>query len=151
MRMPRRVFGETQGSSLVELAFVLPVLMVVLLGIIDFGRVFYTSAEVANAAHAGAIYGSRTLSLANSTTGMQTAATTDAADTTGMTSTASVVCECTQGGSVVICQTAQSSCGLTIPLVYVTVTTSAKLTPLVPWPGIPNPITVNATAKMRAQ
>ncbi len=149
--MVRGVFGGAGGSSLVELALVLPVMMLSLLGIIDFGRVFYASAEVSNAAHAGAIYGSRTVSLSNDTVGMQTAATGDAADLSGMTTTGTVTCQCSEGGSSVNCQTAGMSCGMTTPLIFVTVTASMKLKPLVSWPGIPNPITINSSATMRAQ
>lgn len=43
-----------RGQALVELAVLLPVLMIMLVGIIDLGRVFYHSVVIANAARDGA-------------------------------------------------------------------------------------------------
>lgn len=45
-----------EGSALVELALSMPMLCLVLLGAAEFARVAYASIEVANAAHAAAIY-----------------------------------------------------------------------------------------------
>jgi Flp pilus assembly protein TadG len=44
------------GQSLVELALALPVLLLILLGLADFGRAFYYTTTIANAARAGAEY-----------------------------------------------------------------------------------------------
>jgi Flp pilus assembly protein TadG len=144
-----RVKRSELGSSIVELAFILPVLSLVLLGIIDFGRFFYTSVEVTNAAHAGAQFGARTIQMANNTTGMQQAALNDAPDTAGMTATASYSCTCPNAG-VVSCTTA--SCGASgAPVVTVTVTTQTTVSTLFPWPGIPSPITINGSASIRAR
>jgi Flp pilus assembly protein TadG len=49
-----------RGQSFVEFALVLPLLLFLLLGTIDFGRVFFTNIAVANAARAGAIRASQT-------------------------------------------------------------------------------------------
>ena len=43
-----------RGQALVELAVALPVLLLVLMGIIDFGRVFHSHLTVTTAARAGA-------------------------------------------------------------------------------------------------
>ena len=48
-----------EGQSLVELAFVLPFLLLVLLGLADFGRAFYYTTVLSNAAREGAGYLSR--------------------------------------------------------------------------------------------
>jgi len=47
-----------KGQSLVELAIILPFLLMILLGIIDFGRVFYAYVTITNASREGARYGS---------------------------------------------------------------------------------------------
>jgi Flp pilus assembly protein TadG len=150
-----RLRTDKRGTSLLELALVLPVLTLVLVGAIDLGRVFYATAEVANAAHAGAEYGARTVSLATDTAGMKQVAANDAVDVSGITTTASSSCSCTsiQGsGLSVACPSAASICGSNSPfLVYVTVTTSKSLVPMFPWPKVPNPITVSASATMRAK
>jgi Flp pilus assembly protein TadG len=145
-------FTNEKGTSVLELALVLPILLLILLGAIDFGRVFYASVEVTNAAHAGVQYGARSLTLANDTAGMQTAATNDAVDTSGMTSNASYACKCPGSSTTVSCTSALLTCGSTNPYeLYVTVATQKSLTPMFPWPGIPNPIVVNASATMRAR
>ncbi len=45
---------RARGAALVEFAIALPVLLVILLGIIDLGRVFYAYEALANAAREGA-------------------------------------------------------------------------------------------------
>ena len=44
------------GQSLVELALTLPLLLLILLGLADFGRAFYYTTIISNAARAGAAY-----------------------------------------------------------------------------------------------
>lgn len=46
-----------QGQSLLEFALVILALVIVMVGIIDFGRMYFTYATVANAAREGARYG----------------------------------------------------------------------------------------------
>ena len=69
--------SSEKGQSAVELAFVVPILIVLLLAVADFGRVFLISVAVNNAARAGAQYGSQTVSTAQDTNGIETAAATD--------------------------------------------------------------------------
>ena len=57
-----------EGQSLVELALALPLLLLILLGLADFGRAFYYTTIIANAARAGAAYLSQ-----NPTAGQQPA------------------------------------------------------------------------------
>ena len=48
-----------RGSAAVELSILLPVLATMLLGAIDFGRLFYAYIAVSSAAHEGAVYAAR--------------------------------------------------------------------------------------------
>ncbi|MEO6579019.1 MAG: TadE/TadG family type IV pilus assembly protein [Candidatus Limnocylindria bacterium] len=57
-QISRRASGSHHGQSLVELALVLPLLIVLLLGAIDFGRVFFGWVAMQNAARVGANYAS---------------------------------------------------------------------------------------------
>ncbi|MFO7820344.1 MAG: TadE/TadG family type IV pilus assembly protein [Halanaerobacter sp.] len=45
---------EEKAQSLVELALVLPVLLLILFGIVEFGRIFHAYLVIANAARTGA-------------------------------------------------------------------------------------------------
>jgi len=49
--------SKGRGQSLVELALILPVFILVLVGILDFGRAFYAYNAISNAAREGARYG----------------------------------------------------------------------------------------------
>ncbi|QIA27137.1 pilus assembly protein [Thermaerobacter sp. PB12/4term] len=53
----RRLDRHQQGQSLVELAVLLPVLLLILMGVLDFGRYFYAGLTVRHAAREGARYG----------------------------------------------------------------------------------------------
>lgn len=57
MGRPRRGrWAEDSGQSFVELALALPVLLLILLGLADFGRVFYYTTIITNSAREGAAY-----------------------------------------------------------------------------------------------
>ena len=46
-----------EGQAAVELALILPVLLLILMGLLDLGRLFYFEEALANAAREGARYG----------------------------------------------------------------------------------------------
>ena len=50
----RRFFSRENGTHMVELAIVLPVMLMLLGGIAEFGRFFYTYTTLTNAVRAGA-------------------------------------------------------------------------------------------------
>jgi Flp pilus assembly protein TadG len=74
--------GE-EGSALVELAISLPLLTLVLLGAAEFARIAYASIEVANGAHAAAMYASSSLAASGDSGGIRNAAISDAGNLTG--------------------------------------------------------------------
>jgi Flp pilus assembly protein TadG len=47
---------KPSGQSLVEVALVLPILLMIFLGLVDFGRVYYVMVSLFDAADEGAIY-----------------------------------------------------------------------------------------------
>jgi Flp pilus assembly protein TadG len=48
---------KSRGQSLVEVALVLPILVMLLLGLLDFGRAYYTIVALRDAADEGAAFG----------------------------------------------------------------------------------------------
>ncbi len=135
------------GASLVEVALLVPVLVLLLVGVIDFGMAYYLDIEIGNAAYAGAIYGSQNNT---DTTGMQNAAVKDAANVKNMTATATYGCECSDGtNQVPSCTKQPTGCSVN-PVNYVQVTTSATYKTLFPWPGIPSSFPMQGLAKLRA-
>jgi len=73
--MVKRSFtDESSGVALLELALVCPLLIVLLLGAAEYGRLCYVGMEVTNAAHAGVTYGTQNRIYANDNPTIQTVA-----------------------------------------------------------------------------
>jgi Flp pilus assembly protein TadG len=139
--------ASERGSSLVEVALLMPVLLALLLAATDLGRAFYLMNEVAGAAHAGAMYGSQN---PTDTADMQTVATSNAPDVSGIGATASYGCECSDGTqSSASCGTTPSCASLT-EVYYVKVKASATYTPMIPWPKFGSSFTLSDTVEMRS-
>jgi Flp pilus assembly protein TadG len=143
----RLLLRSESGASLIELALVMPMLLLFLFGVVDFGRAYFLQLEVAGAADAGATYGSQ---YATDAAGITSAAKLDAPDVPGgVATTSSWGCECSDGTSVTPSCSSAPSCPINL-VYYVTVTTSATYHPLFPWPGIPSPISLSASTTMRS-
>ncbi len=84
-----------RGQALIETAITFPLLILLLFGGAEYGRLCYVGVEVTNAAHAGAIYGSQNRGTASDNAGMTSAATLDGANLTGMTVTPQHLCAAT--------------------------------------------------------
>jgi Flp pilus assembly protein TadG len=141
--------GWRRGQSAVELALVTPILIVLLLVAADFGRVFYTSIAVNNAARAAAQYGSSSIVTAADAAGMTAAARTDG--WTSLSATASQ-CTCQISTTVTECTTIASTyCTNNPTATYVLVTVTAPFTTLVTYPGLPSSITLTGHAIMQVQ
>jgi Flp pilus assembly protein TadG len=144
------------GDSLVEMALLLPILTMLLLGTVDLGRLSYMSIEVSNAARAGVQYGQQNSTTWSNVTAMQTAATNDAADLVGvtqgnLTAVATYWCQCSDGTSVTPnCFPSTPSCATTHRVDYVKVVTTATYKPWFSCPGIPSSTTLTSQAVMRA-
>ena len=50
--------SNRRGGALLELAVAIPMLILIAIGVIDYGRVYTTAITVSNAARAGAEFGS---------------------------------------------------------------------------------------------
>ena len=156
-----RWFSE-RGQSAVELAVVAPVLALMLVVVADFGRVFFVSIAVNNAARAGAQFGSQstaTASAAEEPSGMQQAACNDYGITTfatckTMLNPTASQCTCgTATASVPKCDNDKSTpyCKDTTTATYVTVNTSATFNTILNYPGIQNSYTLTGQAIMQVQ
>jgi Flp pilus assembly protein TadG len=172
--IPRRPGScrSQSGQSVLELALLVPFLLVLLFGVIEMGRFAYIGILVGNAARAGAAYGAQNLPQSVDTAGIQAAADNDFQNNgqtvSNLTVASSVSCGCDTGGAVTVdyntaagCSDATSaglpaSISLCIPpsggghwVVMVSVTASGKFNSLFGFPGIPNPIAFSRTATMR--
>jgi Flp pilus assembly protein TadG len=74
----RTTIRDEMGQAFVELAIVLPVAILLLVGAAEIGRLAFASIEVSNAARAGVAYGAQSHVTASDIAGIQTAATLQA-------------------------------------------------------------------------
>lgn len=157
MRM--RDLRKDSGSAFVELALVLPLLCLLLIGTVELGRIAYAAIEVSNAARAAVAYGSQNHDTAIDSANMQTAASIDAADLSSMgatltwTSPPTQACACASGTSITsptsaYCATPANQCAGTY-VVYVQAAPTATVGTMFNYPGLPNSFTLHGFAQMR--
>jgi Flp pilus assembly protein TadG len=131
------------GQALVETALIFPLLIAILLGAAELARVAFAAIEVANAARAGAQYGAQNGFTASDTSGIATAASSDAANLTGLTTTSSYTCVCSDGTSST-CLT--SDCASSHIEQTLTVNTTLTFDPVIHLPGLPKTYTLTGQA-----
>jgi Flp pilus assembly protein TadG len=137
-----------RGQSLVELAFVVPLLLLLLVGIIEIGRFAFYSILVSNAARAGAQYGAQSLASASDTVVFAAAATGDGLGGRGLTVTSSQKCGCS--GATLSGTCPATLCGApNHPLVYVRVQVIGSFPAVFRYPGMPASIDVTSIEEMR--
>jgi len=178
MQLSKLQSRSESGQSLLEIALVLPLLMLLALGAIDMGRYAYIGILVANAARAGASYGE---TRPGDSAGIVTATCNDflnnlgsnpapSCDGSGSASNnhlqvqSSVSCGCDKGGTVAslyggACDDVPNSLPTDpIPacqigggqwVAMVTVTVSGTFNALCPWPGIPATMNISRSATVR--
>ena len=135
-----KLITDSDGQSLLELAFVLPLLVVLLFGAAEFGRLCYIGIEVTNAAHAAATYGSQNRATASDNSGMTTAATSDGFNLTNLQVTPQHLCASTYS------QTPTSNCTASSALEYVQVNTQVTVASLFGAYGFGGNYTLHGTA-----
>ena len=134
---------DREGGAVVELGFLLPIIFLIFGGLADLSTMIQRSLVLADAAAAGARYGSISGNSTN-TSGMQSAAQSAASGVSGFTAAASSYCACSPGSSSVSCtSTCPSS---TSPTHYVSVTTGVNVALLFRNPYVPASVQLSSTA-----
>ena len=161
---PDRITRQ-RGTAIVEFAILAPLLIVLTLGTIELGRYAYFAILVANAAQAGAAYGSQNVGTANDNTGIAAAVAQDASPhpIASVTANPAPFTEygCWDGTNAQLATpfpaptssgTGAGSCsGTTTSVPYVSVSAQGTLVPLFHLPFLPSSITVNTTVVRRVQ
>jgi Flp pilus assembly protein TadG len=152
-----------RGQALVEFAFLLPALLLLLIGVIEIGRYAYIFILVGNAARAATAYGAQSLPLSADTTGITAAAVADfqsnGQDPAKLQVPAAnqvTTCGCDSSGSVVTanCDPSVNTSAGTCPggahwVVTLSVTAQGTFTSLFGYPGLPASLQVSRTSSMR--
>jgi len=156
-----RRLHDDQGQALIESAPVLSFLGVpILLGTAQMGILIHDSIEVANAANAGALFAMQNLTNASTTAKIVSTAQAEAPDigTLSVTPTTYYACTSALNGTQYSTSTyteaqAAANCSGSgnHALEFVQVLTSAKITPLIHWAGLPNSYTLKGNAVMEVE
>ena len=145
-RLRRTRLADESGSQLVELSLVIPMLLFVFTGVVDFGRAFVLAMEVSSSAEAGACYG---MTQPTDTAGMSAAAKLNASDLPNMSSTATYGTECADGSASSAGSNPAPSCS-SGTVQYVEVDTTATYHPLLVYPGIQSLFVLTGKSRMRS-
>ena len=144
---PRR--RARKGQAIVELALLIFLLMIILMGLIDFARVFHAAVTVADAARAGAQYGARNNTFSGDFAGMSTAAEEDAVNLAdGIVATTERYCKC-QDGTDADCLT--DTCPEGAPQIYVQVRAGYTFETLTQFPLLPKSVGMDYPITIRVQ
>ncbi|ADW69826.1 TadE/TadG family type IV pilus assembly protein [Granulicella tundricola] len=141
----KRILEQEQGSSLLEAAILMPVLLFALAGSVDFGHLFYLRMALSSAAAAGAAYGTQHPS---DTAGMISAVQLDGSDVPNLTAAASYGCECADGTLASAACTTVPTCPVNV-INYVDIQASYNYSPLIAFVGIPSTFPLQERARMR--
>jgi Flp pilus assembly protein TadG len=156
--MFRHDLREDRGQAFVELALILPIFILLLVGAAEVGRLAYAAIEVNNAARAGVAYAAQTHTTASddlSTGGIVLAAQAEAPNVTSLTATATLSCSCESSTGTM--PTPGSCIGVTLTscpspsriVEFVQVNTTAPVNTVFHFPGIPSSVTLQGNATMR--
>jgi Flp pilus assembly protein TadG len=140
--------ARRRGTALIEMALTAPIFFLLFIGVLDFGRVYYTAMTVTHAARAGAQYGAQNDITSTDIPGMKQAALDAANDVSGVTADARLFCKCASGATV---DCIVDTCPEGVQQVYVEVTVSKTFTTLFPYPGIPTTTNLTRQARIRVQ
>ena len=117
------------------MALIAPILIILMLGVIDYGRVYFAYVSVTNGARVGADYAAIGPTQAADTAAIKAAALGDTGDLLAQSST----------NPDVTVVTANDSQGR----LYADVTMTYTFSTLFPWPGLPTSINVERTVRSR--
>ena len=141
------------GQALIEIALLLPVLMLLTLGIIELGRYAFVSILVGNAARAGTAYGTQSLPQSVDTVGIQRAAGNDfrnnGQDPQNLSVISTVSCGCDVGGGIVSAPCTGSGAGVCTTgrwVAVLSVTASSTFVPLFTYSGIQSVALIRTSA-----
>jgi len=139
-----RLARRENGGAILELAVGLPFIMFLVIGVAEYGRLYYMGMAVASAAQAGVHYG---VAYDGNVDSMIISTQRDAAGTVFDSITAGQFCRCPDAG-VVDCST--TTCGTYgPPQVFDSVRVRRDVAMLIRYVGLPASVTVARTAILR--
>jgi Flp pilus assembly protein TadG len=141
-----------EGQALVETALSMSLLLLLMLGAVEFGSMAYSAIAVENAARAAAQYGAQTHYTATDSTGMQQKAKNEYPTPSALTLTSSYSCSCAGTGTSAVCannSVTAPECPNSYMEVNLTVQTQVSYTPVIHIPGLSGPFQLRGAAKQK--
>jgi len=139
---------RTRGSALIELVILIPIVLLMAVGVAEFGRLMRTSMTLTHAVKAGAQYGAQDAARADDQTGIANVVRADASPLTLDSVSSARFCRCPDG-SAPACNSTCPAYGP--PEVFVRVRARKTHSFLLRYPGLPATVAVVDTAVMRIQ
>jgi Flp pilus assembly protein TadG len=128
-------FRSSRAQSLVEFALIAPFLIILMLGVIDYGRVYFAFVSVTNGARNGAHFASGGPSNLADTSGIRSAAMADMSELLGTSA---------DNPDIAVASGNDGQGRL-----YADVTVTYTFDTIFPWPGLPNSFDVERTVRAR--
>src|SRR5882757_1453692 len=124
----KQIVSREDAQSLIELALMMPLFILLLLGSTEVAKFAWTAVLTANAARAGAAYGSQNVATATDLAGIQAAAASDGVNLANLTTTRTRPCACSNGAAIPDCASALGSCAAQATILnYVQVNTTSTV------------------------
>lgn len=157
MQVRNAIRDSRRGNAAVEMAIAVPVLLAMVLGAIDFGRVHLEALVVKNASTIGSFYGAQSVQYSTDSTGIQAAANSEAAAIDGYSVTNDIVCQCLNANGDYNSGETEASCGdadcgaYGVPRVYIRTRSQKTFSTLGWYPGVPQNTAMDMTGWVRVQ
>ncbi len=143
----QKPWRDRRGIAALEFGLVAPMLVLLLVGMCDYGIAIWEQMEVGNAARAGAAYAS--------IHGWNSAAIENAAiratELTSISAAASESLGCPSASQGVAPPSGSTCSGGVQPGTYVVVNATAQYSLIIPYPGLSGPLTLTGQATARIQ
>lgn len=137
--------GES-GQALIETAITVSMLMILLIGAAEIGRIAWAAIQVTTASKAAVQYGDQGRQYAADTKGIQIAGAAAAPGLPNLNVTPVVSCVCGNSSAAVSCTNSVCPSNGSFIEVLLTVNTSTTFDPLIHLPGLPKTFTIQHQA-----
>lgn len=143
--------ADKSGNAMVELAIAGMTFIVLGMGGVDFGRMYYDSIAVAGAAFASTQYGSFSVVTAGDFAGMQAAGQAEGSDLDSVVVTASHFCDCPNNSGVSVDCNQTQCVNYGLPRMYVRSRAQSSFDTLARYPGVPGTTEIDLSSWMRVR
>ena len=149
LKRPVENILSREGAAAIELALIAPILLLMILGVVDFGGAYSAKLRLDSAARSGVQFALQNTANITNTGGIgQVVDAASGLDPATITTTVTQFCECDDGSSIACNGTCA---GGGFPRTYLTVSVQRQYPILFSYPGVSNPLPLTGRATVRVQ